>query len=139
MTARAPEKEYESMPWEADGDGIRFSGHLTDLMTVIMAAYEEDTASGAVTASPGVFVTATAIVMREILLEALADQPDAAEFLERVGATLEEDDDGTVSIQTFALLDDVAEHIEAIAYEQWLSDPAARSAIAEVASNAFGE
>ena len=127
------------MPWEADGDGIRFSGHLTDLMTVIMAAYEEDTAAGTITASPGVYVTATAIVIREILLETLAEQPDAKEFLDRASATLEEDDDGTVSIQTLALLDDVAEHIEAIAYEQWLADPAVRAAIAEVGGNAFGD
>ena len=127
------------MPWEADGDGIRFSGYLTDLMTVIMTAYEEDTAAGTVTASPGVYVTATAIVVREILLETLADKPDAGEFLDRVGSVLEEDDDGTVSIRTFALLDDVAEHIEAIAYEQWLADPAVRAAIAEVAGNAFSD
>ena len=127
------------MPWEADGDGIRFSGHLTDLMTVIMAAYEEDTAEGTITASPGVYVTATAIVVREILLETLAEKPDAKEFLDHVGSVLEEDDDGTVSVQTFALLDDVAEHIEAVAYEQWLADPAVRAAIAEVAGNAFSD
>ena len=127
------------MPWEADGDGIRFSGHLTDLMTVIMTAYEEDTAAGTITANPGVYVTATAIVIREVLLETLAEQPDAKEFLGRVGSALDEDDDGTVSIQTFALLDDVAEHIEAIAYEQWLADPAVRAAIAEVGGNAFGD
>ena len=39
------------MPWEAEEDGIRFSGHLTDLMALIMTAYEEQTASGAVTAT----------------------------------------------------------------------------------------
>jgi hypothetical protein len=127
------------MPWEAEGDGIRFSGHLTDLMALIMTAYDQDTESGAVTASPGVYVTATAVVMREILLEALAGQPDATEFLGRVSDSLIEAEDGTITMQTFQLLDDVAEHIEAIAYEQWLSDPAARAAIAEVAGNAFGE
>ena len=126
------------MPWENDGDGIRFSGHLTDLMSLIMTCYDQDTEASKVTASPGVYVTAAAIVMREILLEALADQPDAAEYLETVGAMLEEDEDGTVTIQTFALLDAIAEHIEAVAYEQWLADPAARAAIAEVTSNAFG-
>jgi hypothetical protein len=125
------------MPWEADGDGIRLSGHLTDLMNLIMAAYDTDTASGAVATSSGVYVTAAAIVIREILLETLADAPDAEEFLERVGAALEEDEDGTVTIQTFALLDDVAEHIEAVAWEQWLADPAARAAIAEVTGNAL--
>jgi hypothetical protein len=125
------------MPWEADGDGIRLSGHLTDLMNLIMATYDTDIASGAVVASSGVYVTAAAIVIREILLETLADVPDAEEFLERVGAALEEDEDGTVTIQTFALLDDVAEHIEAVAWEQWLADPAARAAIAEVTGNAL--
>jgi hypothetical protein len=125
------------MPWKADGDGIRLSGHLTDLMNLIMAAYDADTASGAVAASSGVYVTATAIVIREILLETLADVPDAEEFLERVGAALDEDEDGTVTIQTFALLDDVAEHIEAVAWEQWLADPAARAAIADVTGNAL--
>ena len=127
------------MPWEADGDGIRFSGHLTDLMTLIMTAYDQDTEAGLVTASPGVYVTATAIVMREILLEALAEQPDAAEFLQRASDSLTESESGTITMQTFQLLDDIAEHIEAIAYEQWLSDPAARAAIAEVAGNAFAE
>lgn len=127
------------MPWEADGDGVRFSGHVTDLMTAIMIAYDQDTESGAVTASPGVYVTATAIVLREILLEALAGQPDAEEFLQRASDTLVEAEDGTITMQTFRLLDDIAEHIEAIAYERWLADPAARAAIAEVAEGAFGE
>ena len=127
------------MPWEADGDGIRFSGHLTDLMTAIMTAFDLDTESGAITATPGVYVTATAIVVREIMLEGLADQPEAEGFLERIGGYLEEDEDGTVTISTFQLLDDVAEHIEGVAWEQWLADPAARAAIAEVAGNAFGE
>jgi hypothetical protein len=127
------------MPWETDGDGVRFSGHLTDLMTVIMTAYDEDTASGAVTAAAGVYVTATAVVLREILLETLADQPDAAEFVEKVANSLEEDDNGTVTIQTFSILDDIAEHIEAVAWERWLADPGARAAIAEVSGNAFQE
>ena len=40
------------MPWETDGDGIRFSGHLTDLMTLIMTCYDQDTEAGTVTATP---------------------------------------------------------------------------------------
>jgi len=127
------------MPWEVDGDGIRFSGHLTDLMTLIMTAYDQDTESGAIAASPGVYVSATAVVIREILLETLADDPEAAEFLQRASDSLSESDDGTVTMQTFQLLDDVAEHIENIAYEQWLSDPAVRAAIAEVTGNTFTE
>ena len=127
------------MPWEVDGDGIRFSGHLTDLMTLIMTAYDQDTESGAIAASPGVYVSATAVVIREILLETLADDPEAAEFLQRASDSLSESDDGTVTMQTFQLLDDVAEHIENIAYEKWLSDPAVRAAIAEVTGNTFTE
>jgi len=127
------------MPWEVDGDGIRFSGHLTDLMTLIMTAYDQDTESGAIAASPGVYVSATAVVIREILLETLADDPEAAEFLQRASDSLSEGDDGTVTMQTFQLLDDVAEHIENIAYEQWLADPAVRAAIAEVTGNSFTE
>jgi voltage-gated potassium channel Kch len=125
------------MPWESVDGGIRFSGHLTDLMTTLMSGYDADTEAGKITAEPGVYITAAAIVIREILLEQLASSPEAAEFLDRVGDSLTEDPDGTVSIQTFALLDDVAEHIERVAWEQWLADPAARAAIAEVASNAF--
>ena len=127
------------MPWEVEGDGVRFSGHLTDLMTVVMAAYDDDTATGAVTASPGVYVTATAIVVREIVLETLADQPDAEEFTARASDSLSESEDGTITMQTFQFLDDIAEHIEAVAYERWLADPAVRAAIADVASNAFAE
>jgi hypothetical protein len=127
------------MPWETEGDGIRFSGHLTDLMTEIMGAYNEDVAGGAMTADQGVYVTAVAIVLREILLEQLASEPDAAEFLERVGDTLQESPDATVTMQTFALLDDVAEHIEEVAWRQWLADPAARAAIGDVTANAFAE
>ena len=127
------------MPWEVAGDGIRFSGHLTDLMTLIMAAYDEESKSGAVTATPGVYASATAVVIREILLEALADDPEAEEFLQRAGDSLTEGDDGTVTMDTFQLLDDVAEHIDAVAYKHWLSDPAVRAAIAEVAGNTSGE
>jgi hypothetical protein len=104
-----------------------------------MAAYEEDTASGAVTASAGVYATASAIVVREIVLEGLAEQPEAVEFLARVGDALIENEDGTVEVKTLAILDDVAEHIEAVAWEEWLADPGARSAIAEVAASTFSE
>jgi len=127
------------MPWQTEGDGIRFSGFLTELMTAIMQAYDEDKTSGSVTASPGVYVTAAAIVLREIVLETLAEQPGTAEFLKRVSDSLAEEIDGTVTVRTFELLDDIAEHIERPAYEQWLSDPAARAAIADVATNAYAE
>jgi hypothetical protein len=87
----------------------------------------------------GVYVTASAIVLREILLENLKNDPDAAEFMQRVSDSLTEDDDGTVTISTFALLEDIAEHIDPTAVEAWVSDPAARSAIAELGTHAFSE
>ena len=127
------------MPWEADGDGIRFSGHLTDLMSLIIDAYETDSAAGVITAPPGVYVTATAIVLREILLDTLVDQPEAAEFLARVGDALEENESGAVRIQSLAVLDDIAEHIEDVAWQQWVAEPSVRAAIAEVAGNTFSE
>jgi hypothetical protein len=127
------------MPWESEGDQVRFSGNLAALMNRVMAAYEEDTASGDITASAGVYATATAIVLREIVMEGLAEQPEAAEFLVRVSDALEENEDGTVAVQTLAILDEVAEHIEAVAWEGWLADPGARSAIAEVAASTFSE
>jgi hypothetical protein len=127
------------MPWESRGDNISFSGQLADLMGLIMTAYDQDVESETVSASAGVYVTATAIVLREILLEALVEDTDAAEFLQRVSDSLHEADDGTVTIATFAMLDDIAEHIEPDAVERWIGDPAARSAIAELATSAFAE
>ena len=125
------------MPWETEGDGIRFSGLLTDLMTAVMTAYDEDKAAGTVSVDPGAYVTATAVVLREIVIEALAEQTDAAEFVDKISDSLEEDEDGTIAIQTFSILDDIAEHIEPVAWHQWIADPGARAAIAEVSSNAF--
>jgi hypothetical protein len=127
------------MPWETEGDGVRFSGHLTDLMSAIVTAYKEESDASRVVCSTGAYVTATAIVIREILLEQLADEPQAAEFLVRVGDALDEDDEGTVTIRTFDLLDDVAGHIEGQAWQAWLADPAARAAIAEIAEGAVAE
>jgi hypothetical protein len=127
------------MPWESEGDQVRFSGNLAALMDRVMAAYEEDTESGTVTATAGVYATATAIVIREIVMEGLAEQSEAAEFLERVSGLLDENEDGTVVVQTLAILEDVAEHIEAVAWTEWLADPGARSAIAEVAASTFSE
>lgn len=125
------------MPWESEGDGVRFSGLLTDVMTAVMTAYDEDKAAGTVSVEPGIYVTATAVVLREIVIEALDDQADAAEFVQKLSDSLEEDEDGTITIQTFSILDDIAEHIEPIAWRQWIADPGARAAIAEVTSNAF--
>jgi len=129
------------MPWESEGDNVSFSGQLADLMVTLMTAYDQDIESGTVAVSAGVYVTSSAIVLREILLENLAADrdPDAEEFLARVSDSLQEADDGTITISTFALLDDVAEHIEPAAIERWMADPAARAAIAELGTNAFSE
>ena len=127
------------MPWESSGDNVSFSGQLADLMGVLMTAYDQDIESGAVAVSAGVYVTSSAIVLREILLENLKADPDAEEFLARVSDSLQEADDGTITISTFALLDDVAEHIDPAAVERWIADPAARAAIAELGTSAFSE
>ena len=127
------------MPWETEGDGVRFTGYLTDLMTAIMEVYQEETAAGRVTASTGVYVTATAIVLREVIIESLPEEPGTADFIQRISDALSEDSDGTVSISTFQLLDDIAEEIDEAAWRRWLADPAARAAIADVASSAFAE
>lgn len=127
------------MPWETDGDNVSFSGQLADLMVTLMTAYEQDIESGAVAVSAGVYVTSSAIVLREILIENLKGDPDAEEFLARVSDSLQEADDGTITISTFALLEDVAEHIDPAAVERWIADPAARAAIAELGTSAFSE
>jgi hypothetical protein len=127
------------MPWEANGDNVSFTGQLADLMGLIMTAYDQDIESGAVGVSAGIYVTSTAIVLREIVLENLEGNPDAEEFLERVSDSLTEAEDGTITISTFALLEDVAEHIDPAAVEAWIGDPAARAAIAELGTNAFAE
>jgi hypothetical protein len=127
------------MPWEANGDNVSFTGQMADLMGLIMTAYDQDIESGAVGVSAGIYVTSTAIVLREIVLENLEGNPDAEEFLERVSDSLTEAEDGTITISTFALLEDVAEHIDPAAVEAWIGDPAARAAIAELGTNAFAE
>jgi hypothetical protein len=126
------------MPWEAEADGIRFSGPLVDLMSLIMTAYEEETAASKVDVVPGVWVTASAIVLREILLEVPADEISAP-LIERVSDAMQEDEDGVVTIDAFAMLDDVADHVELVPLSRWLSDPAIRDAIADVTNSALSE
>jgi hypothetical protein len=126
------------MPWDIEDEGIRFSGPLVDLMGLIMTAYEEETAKGELAVSQGVYVTAAAVVLREILLEA-PPEPGSAELVARVTDYLHEDEDGVISIDTFALLDDMADHIEPAALKVWLDDPSARAAIADVTANAIAE
>ena len=126
------------MPWQTDGDRVSVSGHLADLMATIMTAYDRDFPGGALGVSAGEYVMAAAMVLLEILIENLEGNEDATEFLARVSDTLSEDEDGNISIQTFALLADAAEHIDSIALASWLSAPVARAAIRELAATAFG-
>jgi hypothetical protein len=124
------------MPWESKGDSVSFSGPLADLMGAIMTAYEQDF-PGAETPTAGEYVTATAVVLREILLENMEERGDSGEFFDRVSDSLSEDEDGNVQIATFSLLDDIAEQITTEALDQWLSAPQVRAAIMELASTAF--
>ncbi len=124
------------MPWTPEADGIRFSGPLVDLMGLIITAYDQEAAAGRIAVPQGTYVTAAAVVLREILLEAPAE-PGSEELLVRVGDALHEDEDGVITIDTFAMLDDMADHIELDALERWLADPAARSAIADVTARAL--
>jgi hypothetical protein len=125
------------MPWETQGDGVSFSGQLADLMAVIMTAYDQDAESKKCDVSAGVYVTASAIVLREILLETLEADDDTSEFLEFISDAMKQDDEGNVEIATFALLDQIAEHISPEALEGWIASPAAREAIIDLAMSAF--
>jgi len=125
------------MPWSSEGDNVSFSGPLADLMGIIMTAYDQDVAAGTCAVSAGVYVTAAAVVLREVIIESLEGNPDAAEFLEFLEGTLHEEDDGTVQIATLPMLDRIAEHIETHALEGWLGSSAVRSAIAELSTTAF--
>jgi hypothetical protein len=127
------------MPWQSENGAVRFSGRLADLMGIVMTAYDQDTASGACSVAPGVYVTATATVLRELVIESLeadpqAADPEAAEYLARVSDAVHEDTDGTVHIAIFAVLDDIAEHTSSAALEAWLASPAVRDAILAVAN-----
>ena len=128
------------MPWESEDGAVRFSGRLADLMAVVMTAYDQDTASGAIEVVPGTYVTAAASVLREVVIESLeaepgASDPEAVAYLARVSDTVHEDADGTVRIEIFAVLDDIAEHTTSAALEAWLASPAVREAIRAVATS----
>jgi hypothetical protein len=125
------------MPWESEGDNVKFSGPLADLMGAIMAAFEQDNADGSGRPTPGEYVTASAVVLREVLLENLEEAGDTSEFFARISDALSEDEDGNVQIATFALLDDIAEQISPEALDAWLSADPVRSAIMELATTAF--
>lgn len=125
------------MPWQNDGDNVSFSGPMADLMGAIMAAYEHDFADATDCPTPGEYVTATAVVLREAVIENFEEDPDAKEFVQRVSDALSEDEDGAVHVATFQLLDDIAEHIDETAIDYWLNLLSIRSAILELATTAF--
>jgi hypothetical protein len=125
------------MPWQSEGDNVSFSGPLADLMGLIMSAYEQDCADGTGVPTAGEYVTASAVVLREVLIENFDDDDEAKEFVKKISDALTEDDDGAVHIATFQLLDDIAEHIDAPALEFWLGAGSVRSAILELATTAF--
>lgn len=125
------------MPWQSDGDNVTFEGPLADLMGMIMTAYDHDCEGGTNNPTSGEYVTAAAVVLREVLLENFEEDPDAAEFVQRISDALHEDDDGAVHIETFELLDDIAEHIDPPALDHWLGSMPVRSAIMELAMTAF--
>jgi hypothetical protein len=126
------------MPWQSDDDNVSFSGPLADLMSLIMNAYEHDCAEGTPNRpTAGEYVTAAAVVLREVLLENFEEDPEAAEFVQHISDALAEDEDGTVHIATFELLDEIAEHIDTPALEHWLGSMPVRNAIVELATTAF--
>jgi hypothetical protein len=125
------------MPWQSDGDDVSFEGPLADLMGMIMTAYDHDCESGTNNPTSGEYVTATAVVLREVVIENFEDDPDAAEFVQLISDALHEDEDGAVHIATFELLDDIAEHIDAPALDYWLDSMPVRRAIMELAMTAF--
>ena len=125
------------MPWETEGDGIRFSGELADLMALIMTAYDQDTEAKVCDVSPGVYVTATAIVLREVILESMEPSDETADFLQRTSDAMHEDEDGAIEIATFALLDDIAENITTEALDSWMGSKQVRDAINDLAMTAF--
>ena len=125
------------MPWQNEDDNVTFSGPLADLMGLIMTAYEHDCTDGAEHPTPGEYVTATAVVLREVCIEQFEDEPEAEEFLKRISDGLHEDEDGVVHIATFELLDDMAEHIDPPALDFWMGSMSIRNAIVELATTAF--
>ena len=125
------------MPWHSEGDDVSFSGPLADLMGAIMTGYDRDCADGSGRPTAGEYVTASAVVLREVLLENLEEGGDTSEFFERISDALSEDEEGNVHIATFALLDDIAEQITAEALDAWLGADPVRSAIMELATTAF--
>jgi hypothetical protein len=108
-------------------------------MAIVMTAYDQDTASGACNVAPGAYVTASASVLREVVIESLEAEtgtpdPEALAYLERVSDAVHEDAEGRVHIEIFAVLDDIAEHTSLAALEAWIASPAVRDAILAVAT-----
>lgn len=125
------------MPWQSEDDNVSFSGPLADLMGAIMTAYEHDCTEGDNQPTPGEYVTASAVVLREVIIENFDNDPEATEFVQFISDAMSEDEDGTVHIATFELLDEIAEHIDPAALDHWLGSMSVRAAIVELAMTAF--
>ena len=125
------------MPWDSQGDNVSFSGPLADLMGIIMTAYDQDCADGTDRPTAGEYVTAAAVVLREVLLENYENDPEAEEFVAHISDAMSEDEDGHVHVATFELLDEIAEHIDGPALDHWIGSGSVRGAIMELATTAF--
>lgn len=119
------------MPWSVEGDNIMFNGPVADLMQKIMDPYEADVALCELV-DPGMYATATAVVLRSMFMDGLADDAEAAEFVARLDGYIYETDEG-VTVETFKLLDDVAENIDPEGLDTLLASDEVRDAIAELA------
>jgi len=125
------------MPWEVEGENIMFTGAIAGLMTLIMEPYElNDEVFSRV--SPGTYATAAAVVMRELYMDALEDEPEAGEFVAQLESFIREDADG-VTVETFQILDAIAENIEPDALQELLETDEVHTTIAELALEGFEE
>ena len=126
------------MPWVANEEGVSFSGELADLMSAIMTVYSED-ATEEGEPKPGSYTIAAALAMRGLLLDAFkGDDGDdltaeAAEFVQKVEDTVTTDDEGTMNVQVFELLDAIAEGADIDRLCAWLQSEDVRSAVLETA------
>lgn len=123
------------MPWEVDGENIMFSGAISGLMALVMEPYElNDEVFSQV--SPGTYATAAAVVLRELYIDALAEESGAQQFVAELASFVREDDGG-VTVETFQILDAIAENIEPDALQELLETDEVHTTIAELALEGF--
>ncbi|MBI5231574.1 MAG: hypothetical protein HY876_05345 [Coriobacteriales bacterium] len=123
------------MPWEVEDETITFTGPLGDLMPLIIDPYESDPAVFG-TVSPATYATAAAVVLRSLFMEQLADNREAADFVARLRGYVHEDESG-LAVETFQILDDIAEHIEPDGLAELLEGEEINRVIAELATSGF--